>query len=62
MVTYTVREGDTLSGIAERYGVDLDDLIEANKDRVKDPNNLRVGQELRIPVTPVPASEATPTP
>lgn len=64
MVTYIVREGDTLSAIAEEFGVSLDALIEANKDRLKDPNQLRVGQELRIPVTPLPTPEpqVTPTP
>lgn len=64
MATYIVREGDTLSAIAEEFGVSLDALIEANKDRLKDPNQLQVGQELRIPVTPLPAPEPqmTPTP
>ncbi|MGC8875243.1 MAG: LysM peptidoglycan-binding domain-containing protein, partial [Chloroflexia bacterium] len=64
MMTYIVREGDTLSAIAEEFGVSLDALIEANKDRLKDPNQLRVGQELRIPVTPLPTSppQVTPTP
>jgi putative chitinase len=64
MVTYTVREGDTLSGIAEEFGISLDALIEANKDRLKDPDRLQVGQELRIPVTPLPTPrpQVTPTP
>lgn len=49
---YIVRSGDTLSGIAERecgrVGSYLD-LYEANTDVLESPNDLRVGQTLRIP-------------
>ncbi|HNS51997.1 MAG TPA: LysM peptidoglycan-binding domain-containing protein [Anaerolineae bacterium] len=44
---YTVQGGDTLSGIAARFGVGLSALIEANG--ISDPNALQVGQQLRIP-------------
>ena len=44
---YVVREGDTLSGIAARYGVDESALQRANG--IDDPNSLFAGQELVIP-------------
>jgi tetratricopeptide (TPR) repeat protein len=48
---YTVMEGDTLTKIAtEFYGTaDWEALYEANKDRMKSPRDLRVGQTLVIP-------------
>jgi hypothetical protein len=58
MLKYIIQEGDTLYDIALRYEVSMDDLIRINK--LQDPNNLTVGQELLIPL---PSSEtATPTP
>jgi len=41
-----VAKGDTLYGIAKRHGVAPRDLARWNK--LKDPNHLRVGQELRL--------------
>lgn len=49
---YTVKSGDTLSKIAkERYGNagDYMRIFEANKDKLKDPDKIQVGQELVIP-------------
>jgi murein DD-endopeptidase MepM/ murein hydrolase activator NlpD len=45
--TYRVRSGDTLSGIAQHFGVRLMTLWWANKLTAKD--ELHVGQELAIP-------------
>ncbi len=45
--THVVREGETLTSIASRYGVSVDLLISANK--LKDPNTISVGQRLTIP-------------
>lgn len=58
MLKYVVQEGDTLYDISLRYEVDMDELIRINK--LVDPNNLRVGQELWIPVAP--RETAPPTP
>jgi len=44
---HTVRPGETLFGIALRYGVESDAL--AANNRLSDPNLIRVGQELAIP-------------
>lgn len=43
---YTVREGDTLSIIAERFGVSLDTIIWENN--LKSAKDIKVGQNLRI--------------
>jgi LasA protease len=44
---YVVQPGDTLSGIATRFGCNLDALVTAN--RITNPNALQVGQKLQIP-------------
>ena len=49
---YTVVEGDTLSGIAKRYGLTVRQLVEAND--IQDPNLIRVEQRLLIPGAPQP--------
>lgn len=56
---YTVQEGDTLSGIAEMYGVSWDAIIQANDLQSQDA--IYVGQELVIPA-PAASPEASQTP
>jgi len=46
-IFYTVRQGDTLYLIAQRYGVSVNRLISINN--ISNPNQLKVGQRLRIP-------------
>src|SRR5947199_8524101 len=46
--TYIVQPGDTLSGIAERFGVSLSDLEAANP-KITDPNAIFPGQVINIP-------------
>jgi len=64
-VYYTVRPGDTLLGIAYRFGVNYWDIVRANN--ISNPSHIYAGQRLFIPgavaptPTPTPAS-ATPTP
>lgn len=47
---YIVQDGDTLSAIAARFNISLNDLIAANPS--VDPYNLPIGQELIIPNLP----------
>ena len=44
---YIVREGDTLSGIAARFGTTVEALMQAN--RLADPNQIESGRRLVIP-------------
>ena len=49
---YTIRYGDTLSGIADEYlgsSSRYRDIYEANKDRMASPDRLKVGTAIRIP-------------
>jgi len=46
-VYYTVRSGDNLSSIARRFGVTMDDIVNANQ--IADRNSLTVGQPLFLP-------------
>ncbi len=49
---YVVAAGDTLSAIAAKFYGDANrwkEILEANKDTIKNPNAIRVGQELVIP-------------
>ncbi len=45
-VVYTVKAGDTLSGIAERYGTTVSRI--ASENGIKNPNLIFVGQKLKI--------------
>ena len=50
--TYKVVAGDTLSKIAKKYYGDANKymkIFEANKDQLKDPDKIKVGQTLKIP-------------
>lgn len=44
----TVRQGDTLSGIAQRHGVSLSALVKANP-QVSNPDRIYAGQQLNLP-------------
>lgn len=43
---YTVKNGDTLSAISQRYNISVDDLMRLNG--LTDPNSLQIGQVLKI--------------
>jgi len=50
--TYTVAAGDSLSKIAKQFYGSANDymkIFEANKDKLTDPNSIKVGQQLVIP-------------
>ncbi|HEY5730350.1 MAG TPA: LysM peptidoglycan-binding domain-containing protein [Anaerolineales bacterium] len=48
--TYTVQQGETISGIALKFGVSIDELIAINPD--VSPNIMSVGTTLKIPSNP----------
>ena|ERR1051325_10739718 len=50
--TYTVRPGDSLSKISKEFYGDPNQymrIFEANRDKLKDPDQIQVGQQLVIP-------------
>lgn len=50
--TYTVVKGDTLSKIAKEYYGNANEymkIFNANRDQLKDPDKIQIGQVLRIP-------------
>jgi LysM repeat protein len=44
---YEVQQGDTLFGIAQQFGVDLNELITVNS--ILNPDDIQAGQKLQIP-------------
>lgn len=45
--TITIQLGDTLSGIAEQYGVTVEDILNWNSS-ITNPNNISVGEQIVI--------------
>lgn len=59
---YTVQSGDTLSEIAQDYpGVSYNDIYNANRDLLDNPNEIYPGQELDIPSEPTAETSSEPT-
>ena len=50
-VNYTVRQGNTLFGIAQFFGTTVDKILMYNN--IADPNKIQVGQQLIIPTDTV---------
>ena len=48
-MTYTVQAGDTLWAIARKYGCSITEIMAANSDRIKNPNRIHAGWQLKIP-------------
>lgn len=53
---HVVEQGETLYGLAKRYGVTIDDLIALNPDAE---NGLKIGQRLNIPASTAATIEQT---
>lgn len=62
MATYIIKSGDTLSQLAQTYGVKTQDLLSLNPN-IKNSNLIKVGQSLNIPTTqstiPTPATQTS---
>lgn len=54
VTVYTVKKGDTLSQIAAKYGTTYQAIAAFNG--IKNPNVIRVGQKIKIPVSTAPAA------
>lgn len=57
---YTIKPGDTLSGIAAQYNITVDDLVKLNN--IANPNDIQAGQVIVVPAAPAPAATRAPTP
>jgi LysM repeat protein len=56
---YTIQQGDTLFGIAQAFGVSVDELISFNG--IADPDAIQAGQRLQIPPASATTTTASPT-
>lgn len=64
--TYTVQAGDTFVGIAEKHGLTLTELLDANPSLLKEGSKLTIPVHVSVPVSPVdtgtgPSSQPTDT-
>jgi LysM repeat protein len=62
---YVVKSGDTMSKIASRFGLTLQELCDANKETVPDCDKIGIGNEIIIPSKPpdvINDSSAAPSP
>ena len=48
---YTVVYGDTLSGLAMRFGTTINKLMMLNRDKITNPDEIKVGWEIKIPTS-----------
>ena len=47
---YTIEERDTLQSIADKYGVSLEEIVEANRDTIRNPSDMiHPGLRIKIP-------------
>ena len=59
-MTYTVQTGDTLWKIARKYNCSITEIMAANSDRIKNPNRIHAGWQLKIPQSGAPITGGTP--
>jgi len=58
VVVYTIKQGDTLSGLARRYRTTVSEILAENPGTIADKDHLVPGTTIRIPLntaTPAPA-------
>ncbi len=49
---YVIKAGDRLSRIATKFGLTVDQLLAANKDTIKNPDKISIGDQIIIPAPP----------
>ena len=59
-MTYTVQAGDTLWAIARKYNCSITEIVAANSERIKNPNRIHAGWQLKIPQSGAPITGGTP--
>ena len=59
-MTYTVQAGDTLWAIARKYNCSITEIVVANSNRIKNPNRIHAGWQLKIPQSGAPITGGTP--
>ena len=59
-LTYTVQAGDTLWAIVRKYNCSITEIMAANSDRIKNPNRIHAGWQLKIPQSGAPITGGTP--
>tara|TARA_R100000951_G_scaffold116769_1_gene130617 strand:+ start:7962 stop:9023 length:1062 start_codon:yes stop_codon:yes gene_type:complete len=47
-ISYQIKKGDNLATIAKNNSLNIDQLVKANR-AIKNPNNIRIGQQINIP-------------
>jgi len=57
---YVIQAGDTLSGIAYRFGISMYALVQANG--IVNPNSIYYGQQLKVPCSPCTVPQQCPQP
>jgi LysM repeat protein len=57
MLSYQVKEGDTLGALAVEFNISITDIMMAND--LSDPDSITVGQILFIPTAPLPKATST---
>lgn len=61
LITYTIQRGDTPAGIADNFGIDTAELMEANNMSEAEARNLQPGQEIVVPLRAQATATSTPT-
>ncbi len=49
---YVIAAGDTLFRVAKKFGLTVDQLLAANKDTIKNPDKILIGDQVIIPAPP----------
>lgn len=61
LVPYTIQQGDTPAEIADNFGIETAELMEANDMSESEARNLQPGQEILVPLRAQATATSTPT-